>query len=238
MYVANARRLRNIVLIAVIAAAVGGFALYELVTVVNKGAEGIIKKDATQLVLALVKHDAALAPDGGADWVPGVWAVFRRVDSASVVKVWKRPQNGRNFGSSGSEWVADILFHTGRGLVLLELSFRSPDVSDLSQKVDLLYELRPQRIPEGLFDGVTIARIASAQRERGPKIADDLVITIAGRTGQDPAKPKAVPTATRSPAPAPGIAAPHAKLPPVINCIRQANHDVQKIQECVHRYGP
>jgi hypothetical protein len=238
MYVANARRLRNIVLIAVIAAAVGGFALYELVTVVNKGAEGIIKKDATQLVLALVKHDAALAPDGGADWVPGVWTVFRRVDSASVVKVWKRPQNGRNFGSSGSEWVADILFHTGRGLVLLELAFRSPGVSDLSQKVDLLYELRPQRIPEGLFDGAMLARLASAQRERGPKIADDLVITIAGRTGEDPAKPKAaVPTATRSPR-APKIVVPRPKLPPVIRCIRRVRPDVQKIQECVRLYGP
>jgi hypothetical protein len=163
--------------------------------------------------------------------------VFRRVDSASVVKVWKRPQNGPNFGSSGSEWVADILFHTGRGLVLLELAFRSPGVSDLSQKVDLLYELRPQRIPEGLFDGAMLARLASAQRERGPNIFDGTVITIAGQTGEDQAKPTAaVPTATRSPAPK--IVVPRPKLPPVIRCIRRVRPDVQKIQECVRRYGP
>ncbi len=227
------------ILIAIVVSAVGGVALYQVVTVVNTKAEDIVRTDATQLVHALVKHNAALAPDGGTDWVPGVWTVFRRVDSASVVKVWKRPQNGRNFGSSNSEWVADILSHTGRGLVLLEVSFRSPRVSDLSQKVDLLYELGPRRIPEGAFDRALLARLASAQRERGPKLADDLVITIAGRSGEDPRKPKAaVPTPRRLPAPAHKLAVARPELPPVISCIRRVRPDVQRIQGCVRRYGP
>jgi hypothetical protein len=157
---------------------------------------------------ALVRRDSSLAPGSKEEWVPGVWAVFRRVDDASLVKVWKRPQNGPNFGSSGSDYVADILLHTGRGLALLEISFES------GPQPDLLYELRPERIPAGLVDARTLARLNSDQSERGSKIADDLVITQAGRTGDDSA------------------------LPPLAQCVFAAEQDVKKIQDCVRRSQP
>jgi hypothetical protein len=220
--------MKRIVIVALMAVA-GSIGIYELVTQVNKATAGIVRKDANQLVLALVRHDASLAPDGGEDWVPGVWSVFRRVDSATVARVGKRPQNGPNFGSSGSEWVADILLHTGRGLVLLELAFRSPSFSDGDQKVDLLYELAPARIPSGLLDAATLARLDSDQRERGPKLADDLVITLAGRTDR-PARP--TPPASTTPQ----TTLPHPVLPPLIRCIQRVRPNVHKIQQCVQRY--
>jgi hypothetical protein len=208
---------RTRLLTAAAVLAVGGsLALYAVLSGVDDHEKATVDKDAKHLVAALVRRDAALAPESDEDWVPGVWAVFRRVDSASLVRVGKRPQNGPNFGSSGSDWVADVLLHTGRGLVLLEMSFSS------GPKPDLLYELRPERIPDGLLDARTLARLRSAQLERGPKIADDLVITIAGRTGGDPAEPR----------PGNGLT-----LSPLAQCVIAADQDVKKIQECVRRSG-
>lgn len=196
-------------LIGLVAAAVGSGVLYLVLAGVDKHEKATVEKDAKHLVAALVQRDAAVAPESDEDWVPGVWALFRRVDDASLVAVRKRSQDGPNFGSSGSDYVADILLQTGRGPVLLELSFES------GPKPDLLYELRPERIPAGLLDARTLARLRSAQVERGAKIADDLVITVAGRTGGDPAEP----------------------LPPLAQCVFAAEHDVKKIQECVRRSG-
>jgi hypothetical protein len=165
-------------LIGLVAAAVGSGVLYLVLSVVDKHERDTVEKDAHHLVAAITKRDAALAPESDEDWVPGVWSLFRRVDSASLVRVGKRFEGGPVLRSSGSDYVADILLHTGRGLVLLEMSFSS------GPKPDLLYELRPERIPDGLFDAHTLARLRSDQVERGAKIADDLVITIAGRTSQ------------------------------------------------------
>jgi hypothetical protein len=195
-------------LIGLVLAAVGSGVLYLVLSAADKQEKATVEKDAHHLVDALVRRDSSLAPGSKEEWVPGVWAVFRRVDDASLVKVWKRPQNGPNFGSSGSDYVADILLHTGRGLALLEMSFES------GPKPDLLYELRPERIPAGLVDSRTLARLNSDQSERGSKIADDLVITQAGRTGDDSA------------------------LPPLAQCVFAAEQDVKKIQECVRRSQP
>jgi hypothetical protein len=204
---------RLIIALLVAAAALAG---YLALAVVDKHEKATVEKDAKHLVAALVQRDAGLAPESDEDWVPGVWALFRRVDDASLVKVGKRPHNGPNFGSSGSDYVADILLRTGRGPVLLELSFES------GSKPDLLYELRPERIPAGLLDARTLARLRSAQVERGPKIADDLSITVAGRSGHDPAEPRPGESVT---------------LPPLAQCVFAAEHDVKKIQECVRRSG-
>jgi hypothetical protein len=172
----------KLLVIVLALAALGGGALYLILSKVQEADEAVVKKDAQQLATAFVKNDASLAPDGGEDWVPGVWAIFRRVDSASVVRVRHRKATGSKFGQSGSDFVADLLVHTGRGLVLLELSFRTDTTPRHNQKVDLLYELRPERIPGGLLDGATLERLKSDRAERGGKIADDLTISIAGRT--------------------------------------------------------
>src|SRR4051794_19681967 len=207
-------RNRLIIALVVAAAALGG---YLALSVVDKHERETVNTQAKKLVLAIERHDASLAPDAEEDWVPGVWAVFRRVDSAALVRVGKRMNGGSALRSSGSDYVADILLHTARGLVLLELSFES------GPKPDLLYELSPDRIPTGLVDARTLARLRSAQLERGPKIADDLVLTVAGRTGGDPAEPR------------PGKLVPD--LSPLAQCVLAADQDVKKIQECVRRSG-
>jgi hypothetical protein len=194
-------------LIGLAVAAVGSGVLYLVLSVADEHERAAVEKDAHHLVAALTHRDAALAPESKEEWVPGVWSVFRRVDGASLVRVGKRSHDGPNFGSSGSDYVADILLHTGRGLVLLEMSFES------GPKPDLLYELRPERIPDGLVDAATLARLGSDQRERGTKIADDLVITLAGQRGSD------------------------SGLPPLAQCVFAAKHDVKKIQACVRRSG-
>src|SRR3954453_1522802 len=214
--------MRNRVIIALVvaAAALGG---YLVLLGLEKAGESVVKKDAAALADALEKHDGSRAPAGGEDWVPGVWSLFRRVDSASVVKVWKRPSGGAVSRSSASDWVADILLRSGRGLVLLELAFRSPGGTGASQKPDLLYELSPDRIPAGLLDPRTLARVESDQRERGPELANDLTISVAGRPGRAPAEPRE------------GHVVPD--LPPLAQCVVAAEHDVKKIQDCVRRNG-
>ena len=198
------------------AAAVGAALFFGALSALDKHESATVEKDAKHFVAALVRRDATLAPESDEEWVSGVWAVFRRVDSASLVCVGKRPQNGPNFGSSGSDKVADILLHTGRGLVLLEMSFSS------GPKPDLLYELRPERTPAGLLDARTLVQLRSAQLERGPKIADDLDIRLAAGTRDDPAEPR----------PGNGLT-----LSPLARCVIAANRDVKKIQECVRRSG-
>jgi hypothetical protein len=155
--------------------AVGGLGAYIALLAADKHERETVEKDARKLVLAIGRHDASLAPESNEDWVPGVWRVFRRVDSASLVLVGKRMNGGAALRSSGSDYVADMLLRTARGPVLLELSFES------GPEPDLLYELRPSRIPPGLLDARTLARVLRAQRQRGAKIADDLTITVAGR---------------------------------------------------------
>jgi hypothetical protein len=197
--------------------AIGGLGAYLALSVADKHERGTAETQARKLVLAIERHDAPLAPDADEDWVPGVWAVFRRVDRATLLRVGKRMNGGSALRSSGSDYVADMLLHTARGLVLLELSFES------GPKPDLLYELSPDRIPAGLLDARTMTRVESDQRERGTKLADDLTITVAGRTGRDPAAPRedhVVPD-----------------LPPLAQCVVAAEHDVKKIQECVRRNG-
>jgi hypothetical protein len=208
--------MRNRLIIALVAAAaaLGG---YLALSVVDKHERETVSTQAKKLVLAIERHDASLAPDADEDWVPGVWAVFRRVDSAALVRVGTRMNGGSALRSSGSDYVADILLHTARGLVLLELSFES------GPKPDLLYELSPDRIPPGLLDARTVARVESDQRERGSKLANDLTISVAGRTGGDPAEPRE------------GQVVPD--LPPLAQCVVAAEHDVRKIQECVRRNG-
>jgi hypothetical protein len=196
---------------------VGGLGAYIALSVADKHERETVEKDAGKLVLAIGRHDASLAPESDEDWVPGVWRVFKRVDSASLVRVGKRMNGGAALRSSGSDYVADMLLRTARGPVLLELSFES------GPQPDLLYELRPERIPNGLFDPPTLAQLRSAQLERGGTIADDLVITVAGRTHDDPAALR--PGSTRS-------------LPPLAQCVLAAEHDVLKIQECVRRSSP
>jgi hypothetical protein len=203
--------------IGLVAAAVGSGVLYLVLSVLDKNEREGATKDAHHLVAAIAQRDASLAPESDEDWVPGVWSLFRRVDSASLVRVGKRSEGGPVLRSSGSDYVADILLHTGRGLVLLEMSFAS------GPKPDLLYELSPERIPDGVFDSRTLARLASDQRERGVKLANDLSITIAGRTGHDPAEPR------------PGQS---VNLPPLAQCVFAAEHDPKKIQDCVRRSGP
>src|SRR3954470_7060799 len=106
-------------LIGLVVAAVGSGVLYLVLSVVDKHEKATVEKDAKHLVAALIRRDAALAPESDEDWVPGVWALFRRVDDASLVRVGKRFEGGPNLRSPGSDYIADILLRTGRGPVLL-----------------------------------------------------------------------------------------------------------------------
>jgi hypothetical protein len=208
--------MRNRVIIALVVAvvALGG---YLVLLALDKHERETAEKDATRLALAIGRHDASLAPESDEDWVPGIWSLFKRVDSASLVRVGKRMNGGSALRSSGSDYVGDILLHTARGLVLLEMSF------DSGPEPDLLYELSPDRIPAGLLDARTLARVESDQRERGTELANDLTISVAGRTGRDPAKPREGNVVTG--------------LPPLAQCVFAAEHDVRKIQACVRRNG-
>jgi hypothetical protein len=181
---------------------------------------------ASRLVTAFERHDPSLAPPGGADYVRGVWKMYRRVDSARVLTTREESVTHGSLEGSGSAWRSDMLLQTGRGLVVLELSFRSPSVDPSDQRIDLLYEIGPQRIPGGVLDAHTLARLSSDLRERGGRTGDDITLSV---SGPEPASPTS--------APKPGLVPPRIRIvvPPIIACLRRAHQDVTKVERCARR---
>jgi hypothetical protein len=192
------------------------------------GQEAAATKQAQKFMAALVKHRPSAAPPKGDDYVRGVWHAYRRVDSARLIKTHQNTHNDSNSNGGYTWWVADMLLHTGRGLVVLELAFEPNHLDPKEQVIDLLYELTPSRIPDGALDAATLARVRSDQRERGAKPENDITLSVdapfgsSGRSSPRPGRPAA---------PAPGL---HFRTPPIIKCIRRARRDVTKIQRCAH----
>jgi hypothetical protein len=185
------------------------------------GEEKAAKREANKFISALVKDDPSAAPRNGDDYVRGIWKAYRRIDSAKLVDTHQRSTH--HSSTSSSWWVADMLLHTGRGLVVLELAFEHTNLNPDKQVIDLIYELTPERIPGGVLDGATLARVKSDQRERGPDTEDAITLTVSGLEAE-PAPRFAHPVTPARPV-----------LPPVIKCIRRAHGDVNKIQRCAQR---
>ena len=181
------------------------------------GQEKAATREANKFVAALVKNDPAAAPKNGDDYVRGVWRAYRRVDEAKLIKTHQRSSKRGNSTSGSSWWVADMLLHTGRGLVVLELKFEANHLDPDTQVIDLLYELTPDRIPGGALDDATLARVKSDQRERGPKPENGITLDVN--------QPSASPSTPR-------VRVPKYRQPPIIRCIRRAHGDVAKIQKC------
>ncbi len=187
------------------------------------GQEKAATREANKFISALVKHDPSAAPRNGDDYVRGVWKAYRRVDDAKLIKTRQKSSNPSGSTSGSSWWVADMLLHTGRGTVVLELAFERNHLDPNIQVIDQLYELTPDRIPGGTLDRNTLARVASDQRERGSKPEDDFTLSVSGFES----RPVTVPRVPIRPAKPPKF-----KTPPIIRCIRRAHHDVLKIQKC------
>jgi hypothetical protein len=187
------------------------------------GQEKAATREANKFISALVKNDPEAAPKNGDDYVRGMWKAYRRVDSAKLVDTHQRSTHHANSSSGASWWVADMLLHTGRGLAVVELAFERNNLNPDTQVIDLMYELTPDRIPDGVLDDATLARVESDQRERGPKVEDAITLTVSESEvshGHPRAKPKR-PVAPAKP-----------KQSPVIKCIRRAHGDVAKLQKC------
>ena len=189
------------------------------------GQEKAATREAKKFIAALVRNDPSAAPQKGDEYVSGIWRVYRRVDSAKLVATHKRSTHGTS--ASRHWWVADMLLHTGRGLVVLELAFESSHLNPNTQNIDLMYELTPDRIPSGALDDATLARVRADQRERG-SVANAFTFIFD--------KPASQPT--QSPTPGTPVAPPEFETPPVIKCIRRAHGDVTKIQKCARLANP
>jgi hypothetical protein len=194
------------------------------------GEEKAATREANKFITALEKHDPAAAPKDGDDYVRGVWKAYRRVDSAELVDTHQNSSNS-NQGSGSSWWVADILLHTGRGLVVLELAFEPNNLDPDDQEIDLLYELTPGRIHGGVLDSATLARVKSDQHERGDDPEDGISLDVSESEAAPVVRPRA-PVQPNTP-----VVPAKPTVPPVIKCIRRAHGDVNKIQRCGERYN-
>ena len=201
-------------------AALGGFLWWYL-----GGQESAAREQANKFISALEKNRPGDAPEHGDDYVRGVWKTFRRVDDVEFLKTRQKSTHHQSSSSGYSWWVADMLVHSGRGLVVLELAFEPNHLDPKHQEIDLLYELTPDRIPGDALDSETLARVGSDQRERG-EVANDLTLSISGH------EPIGSPGGTPSSPTPPKPVTPKYKTPPVIKCIRRAHGDVAKIQKC------
>jgi hypothetical protein len=201
-------------------AALGAFLFWYL-----GGQEKAATTQAKEFISALVKNDPAAAPKNGDDYVRGVWAAYRRVDSAKLIDTHQRSSKHTSSNSGYSWWVADMLLHTGRGLAVLELKFEPNHLDPKDQIIDLLYELTPDRIPSGALDAATLARVKSDQRERGPKPEDGITLDVNARS-----------TSPSAPSRARDRARPY-RQPPIIRCVQRAHGDVAKIQKCSRLAG-
>jgi hypothetical protein len=229
----NIRRRVIIALVATVAfmVALGGFLFWYL-----GGQESAAKREANKFITALEKNRPADAPKHGDDYVRGVWKTYRRVDSADLLKTRQRSTHNSSNNSGYSWWVADMLVHSGRGLVVLELAFEPNHLDPDTQIIDEVYEPRVERLPGGLLDSKTLARVGSDQRERGG-VANDFDLSTSGDdafANQGGPPPPGAPT-PKPPKPPKPV---KIKQPPIIRCIRAAHHDVAKIQKCTERFGP
>jgi hypothetical protein len=187
------------------------------------GQESAAKSEANKFASALVKHDPAAAPPKGDDYVRGIWKAYRRVDDAKVIETHQKSHNDPNSTSGYSWWVADMLLHTGRGVVVIELAFEPNHIDPKEQVIDDVDELTPGRVPGGALDDKTLARLASDQRERGGEPETDFTLSV-----NESGSPRiAVPEVPAGASRAPGF-----ETPPVIKCIQAAKGDVLKIQKC------
>ena len=193
------------------------------------GQEKAATREANKFISALVKNDPSAAPEDGDDYVRGIWKAYRRVDSAKLIDTHQRSTHHANSSSGSSWWVADMLLHTGRGLVVLELAFERNHLNPDTQNIDLMYELTPDRIPGGVLDDRTLARVKSDQGERGPKTEDAITLTV----NESEANPGPRPRAPAAPVEPAKPATP--AVPLVIKCIRRAHGDVNKIQKCAEQ---
>jgi hypothetical protein len=187
------------------------------------GQEKAATQQANKFISALVRHDPSSAPRNGDDYVRGVWRAYRRVDDAKLIKTRQKSSNDHNSDSGTSWWVADMLLHTGRGVVVLELAFEPNHLDPKTQIIDQLYELTPDRIPSGTLDDKTRARVASDQRERGADVENDITLSVSD-SGSPPVFAPQIPARPARP--------PKFRTPPIIKCIRAAKGDVLKIQRC------
>jgi hypothetical protein len=162
--------------------------------------------------------------------VEGVQARGQR----EAVDTHQNSSHNSSSGSGSSWWVADMLLHTGRGLVVLELSFEPNNLSPDDQQIDLLYELTPNRIHDRILDSETLARVKSDEHERGDKPEDGITLDVSESEANPGPRPRAPATPVAPPTP---VKPAKPSLPPVIKCIRRAHGDVNKIQRCGERYN-
>jgi hypothetical protein len=190
------------------------------------GQEDAAKREANKFISALVKNKPDAAPEHGDDYVRGMWKAYRRIDSAKLIDTHQRSSRRGSSSNSGSSWwVADMLLHTGRGLAVVELAFEANNLDPDEQVINLMYELTPDRIPDGALDKQTLARVKSDQGERGGKPEDAITLTVSRSELPSGPRPRA-PINPRQVTPA------KPQQSPVIKCIRRAHGDVNKIKKC------
>jgi hypothetical protein len=196
------------------------------------GQEEAAKREANKFISALVKNKPSAAPEHGDDYVRGIWKAYRRIDSAKLVDTHQRSSHGSSANSGSSWWVADMLLHTGRGLAVVELAFERNNLNPDDQIIDLMYELTPDRIPDGVLDDATLARVKSDQGERGGKPEDAITLTVSESELPSGRRPRAPASPSSPAAPATPAKPVRPQQSPVIKCIRRAHGDVNKLKRC------
>jgi hypothetical protein len=202
--------------ILVAAGAVGAFLLW-----FNGSQQDAIAKQGRELATALERGDPSLAPAGGEDYVAGVESYFRGVSDARFLDA--RPfTTTHGVNENSTVGLADIVLETRRGPALIEATFDGgADPSDVT--LELVYELRPERIPAGLVDATTRERVVSAYSERGGKPAD-LRFDQTAPDGPDGVKPE--------PPSVPGSSPELERARRLTHCVADAHGDVEKLQRC------
>ena len=196
-------------------------------------AEESTRHASTQFAAALEKNDPSAAPAGGADYVEGVRAYFGPVTNAEVVDAHNKSINTGDSADTRSYFVADILIRTKRGAAVIELEFDNQSLTNSSEKVSGVYELKPGKVPEGALGLVDARELASAFATRGGKPADQMTLSRALADLPKPDAPAAAPAETPTRAvPSPASQRQQREATKRLSCVQNANGDVTKLQKC------
>jgi len=178
---------------------------------------------------ALVAGDAAIAPDGGGQYVDGVRAYFGPVTAARVLGTHNKGINTGNEADTRSFYVADLWIDTKRGPAVLAVEFDNGSLS--SEDISGVHEIHPGDAP-----GLTAAQHAQLQKAydaRGGKPADAVTLSTARSVPSvavpapvTPARVNVAPVHVAKPAPV------HIHIPARLRCVQRAHGDVNKLAKC------
>ena len=129
-------------------------------------AEKAARHASTQFAAALENRDPSEAPPGGAGYVSSLHARFGPIRSAGVIDAHNKSINTGDSADTRSYFVADLLLRTARGPAVIELEYDNHSLSNASETVSGVHELRPDKVPAGALGARDRAALAAAYAAR------------------------------------------------------------------------